>query len=372
MQIESLKYQYDVKNPEPKYRQLTRAFEAWLEAEQPGPGTKLPSDRRLSEHLQIANLTICRSLNELADRGVLERRVGAGTFVASGNLKSLAGKTCRIGLVCHEPIMEEGGYISRLLYELRKSEKHNHFDLVQLIRSPEQYRQVIFDYKLSGMIVISAEKHFLPELKKLADSGFPVVSLGSYRSEIAGISFGTDHVKVAADAVAYLNRCGHRKIGILVARPHMAENPHSSVLERLEGYRKGMWSCRQPVNPDWEVEAFHADYAFLRDRFGRLRETGDFPTAFLIPNMPFSPLVYRALNEMGLRIPQDVSLISFDDALICEQLNPPLTVFKQNLEYIVAGVMEYLGQMISGKIVTPHGMANAVLVERGSCLKIEN
>ena len=84
---------------EPKYNQLARQIETYLTNRAVPTGTRLPSERLLAELFGIAPVTVGRSLNELVRRGVLERKVGSGTYLADHS------RLHRIGILCHEPAL---------------------------------------------------------------------------------------------------------------------------------------------------------------------------------------------------------------------------------------------------------------------------
>ena len=114
----------------PKYRQIAGVLADFLLTKKPPLGSKLPNDKELARRFNVALMTMSRALNELSSRGLLERKVGSGTFV-----RSLAGpaalKTRRIAIVCHEPITLEGGFVTSLLPELYRQAPEFGFDLMQ-------------------------------------------------------------------------------------------------------------------------------------------------------------------------------------------------------------------------------------------------
>ena len=96
-----------------KLRQsLAEHLEQWILNENLPAGTRLPGNRLLAEHFRTTPLTIGKSLNELTRKGLLERRVGAGTFVAN----SAQVSNRRIGIICHEIICPDTTYISPVIH----------------------------------------------------------------------------------------------------------------------------------------------------------------------------------------------------------------------------------------------------------------
>lgn len=220
----------------------------FLLAKKPPLGSKLPNDRELAWRFNVALMTMSRSLNELSSRGILERKVGSGTFVRA--LAEPAALTARrIAVVCHEPIILEGGFVSSLLPELYRQAPQSGFDLMQLQRTPEEYAATIKDFQLAGIIVLSAEPDLMPELAEMAAGGMNLVQLGMWQRAYRAFSFGTDHAAVVKMAVKYLHRHGHREIGFLASS--IAGRLHQSTAERIRGCQRALRELRLPFNPDW-------------------------------------------------------------------------------------------------------------------------
>ena len=339
-----------------KFRQIAGILESFLLAKKPPVGSKLPNDKELARRFNVALMTMSRALNELSSRGILERKVGSGTFVRALT-EPAALNTRRIAIVCHEPITLEGGFVTSLLPELYRQAPEFGFDLMQLQRAPAEYAATIKDFQLAGIIVLSAEPDSLPELAEMAAGGMNLVQLGMWQRVYRAFSFGTDHSAVAKMAVKYLYRLGHREIGFLASS--IAGRLHLSTAERIRGCQRALWELRLPFNPDWILDG---EPGRLPELLAALKDRGELPSAFLLGSLPVAPRVYNILQSLNLKIPEDVSLVGFDDSGLCEQLNPGLTVFSQNIPTLVKQVMEHL----RSPEPAAHGPVPALLLERSS------
>ena len=341
----------------PKYRQIAGLLADFLLAKKPPLGSKLPNDKELARRFNVALMTMSRALNELSSRGLLERKVGSGTFV-----RSLAGpaalKTRRIAIVCHEPITLEGGFVTSLLPELYRQAPEFGFDLMQLQRVPAEYAATVKDFQLAGIIVLSAEPEFLPQLAEMAAGGMNLVQLGMWQRAYRAFSFGTDHAAVAKMAVKYLHRLGHREIGFLASS--ITGRLHQSTAERIRGCQRALWELRLPFNPEWIVDG---EPDSIHEQLSALKNRGELPSAFLLGSLPMAHRVYNIMRSLDLRIHEDVSLVGFDEASLCGQLTPGLTVFSQNIPALVKDVMKHLSgeePRTASKPVSP------LLIERES------
>ena len=138
-----------------------------------------------------------------------------------------------------------------------------------------------------------------------ADGAFPAV----VPSEIAGGHRSTQH----------LIEAGHARIGTILGEPWM-----EAAQDRLEGYRRALATADIPFDPalvvegDWSASAGYAGTMKLLS----LRER---PTAIFCQNDRTAIGCYEALKETGLRIPEDISVVGYDDEEIARHLHPCLT-----------------------------------------------
>jgi len=347
----------------PKYIQVRDALEQWISRNQLPPGTKLPSYRQLASHLQLTAVTVSKGVKELTKKGILRHKVGSGTYIINSKYK----KHLRIGIICHETIMEDECYVSNVLKCFREYWHKIKFDTVSLIRTPDDYRKAIEEYALSGIMVLTPQPEFIPRIIELKDAGFPIVTIGAAMPELDGISFGTEHEKVCFDAVKYLTGLGHKRIGIF-----LSNDPDISLLERERGYYRGMWESQLPVNPDWIIrkKSFTDNLPAMETR--RILHSKECPTAFLIAAYRDIIPVYTELQSQGLKIPEDVSLIGFDDPQYAQHLSPALTVFAQKIELFTTNAAEQLNRLINNQPLEKYGYGEAVLIERQSCVKVQD
>ena len=360
--LSGLDYHYPP-GSDPKYRRIGKALLACLRANQAAPGSKLPNDKELARRFHTAVMTMAHALNDLAARGILERRVGAGTFIRSLEPTSQQ-HIRRIGVVCHETITLEGGYITALLNELFRQAPEYGFDIIQLQRFPSEYRETVESFNLHGLIVLSAELEFMPELAELHRSGMNLVQLGMWHREYADFSFGTDHGETAALAVRYLAECGHRKIGIFNSRIANGKIHHSSK-RRISGSLEAVKELWLEMRPEWIINGPHKDY--ILPVIKKIIESDSLPTAFLIMRLPKAVEIYDILSRAGLRIPEDISLVAFDDSFLTEQLSPELTSVSQNFPELVKKVFDRLNRPDAPENDT---RVLPCLIERGSCARI--
>ena len=169
----------------------------------------------------------------------------------------------------------------------------------------------------SGLIyaTINTRQVSLPE----SVGGLPLVLLNCYDSARAFPSIVPGEVAGGHAATERLIRAGHRRIAMIGGEQWM-----DAARDRIKGYRRALATADLPfdaalvLHGDWLASS---GYAHTR----RLMELPAPPTAIFCGNDLMALGCYEALKELGLRIPDDVAVIGYDDREIAQHLHPPLT-----------------------------------------------
>jgi DNA-binding LacI/PurR family transcriptional regulator len=171
----------------------------------------------------------------------------------------------------------------------------------------------------------------------------------------------TDNVKGASIATDYLITLGHRKIA-------MISGPLSTTpgKKRADGFRaslkKAGLGAENFVESDFSVAGGYAAMCALLER-------EDAPTAVFTANNLMTIGALHALRDRGVQMPDQISLIGFDDLDFAQLIDPPLTVVARDARLQGAQAMELMiKQLTNGANTQPeHSMVDVQLIERGSC-----
>ncbi|OLQ91597.1 transcriptional repressor PurR [Vibrio ponticus] len=124
-------------------------------------------------------------------------------------------------------------------------------------------------------------------------------------------------------AAKYLIDNGHTDIGCITG----PLDRHQAQM-RYEGYKKALLEANLHLNPDWIVESdFECEGGY--EAFNRMYRKGPLPSAIFVSNDMMAMGVINAAHEKGLSIPQDFSIIGYDDIQIAKFMTPPLTTIHQ-------------------------------------------
>lgn len=147
----------------------------------------------------------------------------------------------------------------------------------------------------------------------------PVILLNCYTADYAFPAVVPSEIAGGQSSTRYLINHGHRRIATITGEPWM-----QAAQDRLKGYRRALATADIPFDPELVVEgdwSASAGYAATV----KLLALKDRPTAIFCQNDRTAIGCYEALKEAGLHIPQDISVIGYDDEEIARHLFPPLT-----------------------------------------------
>jgi LacI family transcriptional regulator len=182
------------------------------------------------------------------------------------------------------------------------------------------YGSILRDQHADGL-VISGPRVDDPSLLELVRDGFPVVLQGSL-PDVAVISVDVDNVAGARGAVEHLLSLGHRRIACITNAPLV----YTAAQERLEGYRSALDAARIDYDPELVTEAAFDAPSGHRAMTNLLART-TFDAAFVASDVVALGAI-GAMREAGIRVPNDVSIVGFDDIPLAAYFDPPLTTVR--------------------------------------------
>jgi LacI family transcriptional regulator len=162
-------------------------------------------------------------------------------------------------------------------------------------------------------------------LKRVKSRGIPAVLIDRF------VSYDVDQVAVENVApseaiVGHLTRLGHTRIGMIAGLEGLATSE-----ERVEGYRRALASSQLDADPALVVRG---DSDEVRTDVGvqKLLGLSDPPTALFAGNNQMTIAVMRSLRNAGMRVPEDIALVAFDDFEWADLFHPRLTTIAQPME----------------------------------------
>jgi GntR family transcriptional regulator of arabinose operon len=293
------------------------------------PGESVSSEHDLADQMGISRLTVRKAYAELAKRGILHMVQGKGTFVRDTvdpkQVDSEPGKakaTSRtIGILFPEisiyfaPILEE--------IENRASEDGMNLNVMfndSIAKERSAIRQILSQNPAG--IILTAYRHkagvSIENYEELSRSGVPFVMVGKPPFHIHCDSVYVDDVVGVYDTVQTLIGLGHRNFVFLT---ESAENDLEAMAERSEGLLLGVRTIKDGQSPP-TVDLSESGW---QRRLAGLLEGADPATAVVADGDRSASSAYNVIMGAGKRIPEDVSVVGYDNSTFCESLQVSLS-----------------------------------------------
>ncbi len=210
-----------------------------------------------------------------------------------------------------------------------------------------------------GVIVVTPEAtHF--------NTNAPVVAVDPHYEINEYPSVISTNWEGAMEAMAYLIKLGHRRIGYISGRYDL-----QSAISRLRGYQDSLLQAGIPVDLTLIAQGdFTADSGLRCAR--QLLQMADAPTAIFAANDQMALGVYQAATEAGLSIPKDLSVVGFDNIPEASQSEPGLTTIHQPIQEMGKIAVLMLLKLIEGEPLEENIIRTSTcLVIRDSCRALE-
>ena len=232
-------------------------------------------------------------------------------------------------------------------------------EILQSIRTLHRSNSV------DGFIMLYSRKDDIV-VNYLCEQGLLYVVVGK-PDELASqtICIDNDNLLAGREAADYLYNLGHRRMGYIGSI-----NDFMYASDRRAGYQLSLMLHNLPVRQDYCVEMESVN-ATQSDDLNKMLSMADRPTAFVVSDDMLALALERCCVQMGLSIPNDVSIIAFNNSLYAQLASPQLTAVDINSYQLgqeaAAQIINHAENpnLSATKIVIPHR-----IVERDSCIRL--
>jgi DNA-binding LacI/PurR family transcriptional regulator len=310
--------------------------EADLELSEPRPA-KRATIRDVANHAGVSHQTVSRVINGNPNVSVPTREKVLATIGELGYVPSpmarglISNRTHSIGIVADD-ISDQ--FFARVVAGAERAARARGYYLMIGSVEPEDdergYLRLMLERRVEGLLLARPSVPLqLSDFTPLVQAGVPIVSVGA--SRVTGIVVDVDNRQGGYDATRHLLEHGHRSIATIVGP---ADWPSSAA--RLEGYRKALDEAGIRYDSSLVVQADSWGLESGRGAAARLCDGGASFTALFAHSDLTALGAIRQLRLSGRRIPQDVSVVGYDDLPVAAYVDPPLTTVHQPMEEVGA------------------------------------
>lgn len=330
----------------------------------------------------VSRSTVSRVINNYANvppetRDKVLRIIEQYRYVPNASAQVLAGKKTRtIGLFMIDAGHVSSDILSNMLIAsvIENASSHGYYVLTHIIRDARDtdsirgVKDIFYQRRIDGGLFIGAANHE-PFIEQLIAEGYFVAVVDQ---EIPGhqepnrIVANFDNFRGMEQAVELLASLKHRKIGLIGGDMKRYSGP-----SKLDGFYAAMEKFQVPIQDDWilpggfsEESGYEAMHRFLQKREA-------LPTAMIMANDSVAFGAIRALQEHGIQVPNDISVIGFDDHALSSRFQPALTTLKIDfgamMERLTTSLIEHIEKRTADFTKFTVDMH---LIVRDSCMKI--
>lgn len=339
----------------------------------------LPSEREIGETYQVDRTTVRKALQLLVDDGLVEKRAGKGTVVVWRPQESMPqvqvpfkpGK--RNGPIAF--LLPKGDnnssritqpFYAQLFYRAEKEcHKQGYTLIYSTLDESDDFDGLVQSHGFSGIFFVSNVAH--RHLDRAIGLGIPAILVNSYYNQMTSIL--SDNFCGTYNACRYLIERGHRTIGII-----NGDSRYTTSIERRRGCVTALREAGLTLKNEyclggtsWEFEAGLAAVEQM------LAKNASYPTALVAFNDRLALGAIQAIRQAGLKVPDDISIIGYDNSDQAKYSVPKITTVEIHASLMAQTAARMLFQQIDDYEVLPVKILTPVeLVEQDSVCQRES
>ncbi len=280
-------------------------------------------------------------------------------------------KACTIGVVTFERLFNETASFYWKMYQglTMQTVKQNCFLMLEVISLVDEEHltrpKLLEEERVDGVIIIGKpSREYLKMLYQ--DRKIPVVFLDFYDDELILDSVISEGYYGMYRMTEYLIQRGHEKIAFVGMLRYT-----ESITDRYFGYSKALMEHGMAQRPEWIIDDRNAEDGCMGLPYRISLPKDNMPTAFVCNNDVTAYALIRQLKDEGYRVPEDISVVGYDDYLYAEFGDSRITTYAVDIERMAQTTLEVLLRRITdGTADARVHVVSGRLVERKSVKRI--
>lgn len=353
----------------PLYRKIYLDLKKKILDHEYAPETKLPYERELCEQYGVKRVTIRKSLEMLAEEGLIRKHMGLGSFVApvkEPQSAQTAGTDAASTILFVMRRNENDIYHNtsscntRIFFEMERVCRSNGY-LLSYVGVDEQtsLMDIVREHPVAGIFLVSS--YLEQTTREIARLKMPAVMLNQFDPGM--LSVMPDNMGMLRLVIGHLAQKGHRRVAYVDGMP----DSHNAK-ERWEAFRFAMYAKGLEVDPALYF-AGNWTYEGGRAAAKKMLKAERLPTAVFAASDMMAAGVLEELRQSGLSVPQDISVVGYDNLDIDVLLSPPLSSATIDFKHMCEVAFERLRMVMEkGDREMDHYVIRmpATLIQRGS------
>jgi len=268
----------------------------------------------------------------------------AGYYPSATARRLTTNKAETIGLIIPTPQDKTFGnpFYTEILRGFTHQAKIEGYDLLLFINEYKfNYSRLFHDRRVDGLLLVGIKRND-KGIAQLSKNKFPYILTGKVDYKEANY-VDAENRKGAYQAVSHLTDLRHKKIGYLGGSFEFIFNQ-----ERFEGYLQALREHNLEYGKELTMESINTQESGY-EAMQKLLESSLVPTAVFVANDLDAIGAMKAVKEKGLRIPEDIAFIGFDDIQLASYTEPSLTTVRQPIFKMGTTAISLLVQLIERK-----------------------
>ena len=316
----------------------------------------------VAARLDVSTVTVSKALSGREGVSDSVREMVRQTAEEMGYRYNFLGKSMKegmnynIGVIVAEQFMHENAFYAKMYQAILKDLQAFHFFGMLEVVSEAEERQCLLPHilqnsKVDGLIILGQMNSTY--IEKLSAAELPFIFLDFTEDHFKVDTIVSDSFYGAYEITSYLVECGHTKIGFVGNI-----NATTSIMDRYIGYYKSLKQNKLELREDWLLGD--------RDDRGKFTEIilpKELPTAFVCNCDEVAFHFIKRLKQSGYRVPEDISVVGFDNYIYATLSEPSITTVEVNVEAMAEAAVnsimkrikypteDYGRKVISGRIV---------------------
>lgn len=249
---------------------------------------------------------------------------------------------------------------------VEKKAFENNMRLVKLFKKENEY-ELLEDVKLQGIIAIG--KFTEEEVMNLSERTSKIVFIDSAPNDELYDSVKVNYKLGVRQGLDYFMELGHKEIGFIGERYTLGDNKIANLDDRLKFFCEYMKS-KEIFKPEYIINSEMTADGGYKAIIDYINNENPMPTAYFTANDAIASGVIKALKEKGIKVPDKISIIGFNDTIISQYTNPPLTAIRVHIEYLAEVAVELMLEKLKGRCYSKKVIIPSEFILRNSVKKI--